>query len=43
MSHSSLEDLEIYNEAVSIANKIWEIVIRWERISREGNYWFSTL
>ena len=29
MSQSSLEDLEIYNEAVSIANKIWEIVIRW--------------
>jgi len=29
MSQSSLEELEIYNEAVSIANKIWEIVIRW--------------
>jgi four helix bundle protein len=29
MSQSSLEDLEIYSEAVSIANKIWEIVISW--------------
>ena len=29
MSQLSLEELEIYNEAVSIANKIWEIVIRW--------------
>jgi four helix bundle protein len=29
MSQSSLEDLEIYNEAVSIANKIWENVISW--------------
>jgi four helix bundle protein len=29
MGHSSLEELEIYNEAVSIANKIWESVICW--------------
>ena len=29
MSQQSLEDLEIYNKAVSIANKIWKIVIRW--------------
>jgi len=35
MSHSSLEDLEIYSEAVSIANKIWEIVIRWNRFEKE--------
>jgi four helix bundle protein len=35
MSHSSLEDLEIYNEAVSIANKIWEIVICWNGFEKE--------
>jgi len=29
MSQSSLEDLEIYNEAISIAINIWEIVIQW--------------
>ena len=36
MDQSSLEDLEIYNEAVNIANNIWEIVIHWNGFEK-GN------
>jgi len=34
MSKSKLEDLEIYSEAVSIANEVWDVVINWNNFEK---------